>query len=142
MPVWRTHSQCWKVQVFAAQGAGNNLAEAGQPVVIEIEGKGRLVVFAFGSTTSGIPLDWMATAETPGVNLLKDFSNDTVNVIKEQIGGLKNRRHRGGFDPLGQQLGYEIPSEQRQFAHALIDQAGVEPDPRAFFPPRQGDRGV
>jgi len=52
-------------------GSGENFKEAETPAVMEIEGKGRVIVFSFGSASSGIPLDWAASEGKPGVNLLK-----------------------------------------------------------------------
>jgi poly-gamma-glutamate synthesis protein (capsule biosynthesis protein) len=108
-------------------GAGLNLAEAERPAVMEVKGKGRVLVFSFGSTTSGIPLSWAAQKEKPGVNLLNSFSDISVGSIREKILSLKQRGdivvasiHWGG------NWGYEVPREQREFAHKLIDQAGVD----------------
>ena len=42
-------------------GAGQNSQQAEAPAVIEVEEKGRVVVFSYGSDTSGIPLSWAAS---------------------------------------------------------------------------------
>jgi poly-gamma-glutamate capsule biosynthesis protein CapA/YwtB (metallophosphatase superfamily) len=108
-------------------GAGQDLIEAETPAVLEVKGKGRVILFSFGSKTSGIPLSWAASKERPGVNLLMDFSEKTVREIKEKIQELKQQGdvvvasiHWGG------NWGYEVPQEQREFAHKLIDDAGVD----------------
>src|SRR5258705_275371 len=44
-------------------GAGRNAAEAAAPVALEIPGKGRVLLFSYGSPTSGIPCEWAATSE-------------------------------------------------------------------------------
>ncbi len=44
-----------------AVGAGRDLAQASAPAVLNLRNKGRLIVFSFGSTTSGVPADWAAT---------------------------------------------------------------------------------
>ena len=49
-------------------GAGRNLVEASAPAVLEIEGKGRVIVFSFASVTSGVPRNWAATPKASGVN--------------------------------------------------------------------------
>src|SRR5512139_2429220 len=54
-----------------SSGAGRNLREAESPAVVEVAGKGRVLVFSFGSETSGIPLSWAAAESRPGVNLLR-----------------------------------------------------------------------
>ena len=107
-------------------GAGRNLVQASTPAVLEIEGKGRVIVFAFASVTSGVPRNWAATHEVAGVNLLPDFSQVTVGRIADQVAHVKQTG-----DVIiasihwGPNWGYEIPEEHRSFAHALIDQAHV-----------------
>src|SRR3990172_9092017 len=115
-----------KVNVKSA-GAGLNLKEAETPAVMEVRGKGRVIVFSFGSVTSGIPLSWAATEDKPGVNLLKDMSDKTVRHIKEKVQEVKQQGdivvisiHWGG------NWGYEIPREQTEFAHMLIEDASVD----------------
>jgi poly-gamma-glutamate synthesis protein (capsule biosynthesis protein) len=108
-------------------GAGQNLAEAETPAVLAVAGKGRVIVFAYGLPSSGIPVSWAASAEQPGVNLLKDLSAQTVRQIKANVKAMKQpgdivvaSLHWGG------NWGYDIPSEQIVFAHKLIDEAGDE----------------
>ncbi|MFQ5585389.1 MAG: CapA family protein [Thermodesulfobacteriota bacterium] len=108
-------------------GAGRNLREAETPAVIEVEGKGRVIVLSYGSVTSGIPYRWAALKERPGVNLLRDFSDKTVQHIKEEVEAVKEEGdivvaslHWGG------NWGYHIPSDQRALAHRLVDDAGVD----------------
>jgi poly-gamma-glutamate synthesis protein (capsule biosynthesis protein) len=108
-----------------AAGAGRNAAQASAPAVLDGLGKGRVVIFAFGSETSGIPSDWAAGENEPGVNWLPDLSDRTVALIAAQVRSTK----RPG-DVLvasihwGVNWGYEIPSSHREFAHGLIDEAG------------------
>lgn len=115
-----------KVNVKSA-GAGSTLQEAEIPAVMEIQGKGRVLVFSYGVTTSGIPFSWAASDKRPGVNLLKDFSDKTVNSIKEKVEEIEQQNdiivisiHWGG------NWGYEIAPTQVKFAHKLIDVAGVD----------------
>ena len=108
-------------------GAGRNIGEAEAPAVIEAAGKGRVIVFSFGSETSGIPWAWAASKDKPGVNLLKDLSDKTVWAIAEQAQKVKRR---GDIIVAsihwGSNWGYEVPHEQIVFAHKLIDTAGVD----------------
>jgi len=108
-------------------GAGQNLQEAAKPAVIEIEGKGRVVAFSFGLGTSGIPVNWAALEDKPGVNLLPDLSDRTIQVVKEKV---QEVEQPGDIVVVslhwGSNWGYEIPREQRAFAHKLIDTAGVD----------------
>jgi poly-gamma-glutamate synthesis protein (capsule biosynthesis protein) len=108
-------------------GAGTNLKEAASPAIVEIGGKGRVIVFSFGSPTSGVPLNWGATEKRPGVNLLKSFSEDTVGHIRKAVQGVKRERdivvasiHWGG------NWGYHVSQQEIDFAHRLIDVAGVD----------------
>lgn len=115
-----------KVNVKSA-GAGRNLEEAETPAVMEVGGKGRVIVFSFGSVTSGIPLSWGASEDKPGVNLLKDLSDKTVRYIEEKVKEVKqNRDIAVASIHWGSNWGYEVPREQIQFAHKLIDNAGVD----------------
>lgn len=108
-------------------GAGCNLREAQAPAIVEVAGKGRVIVFSFGSETSGIPPSWAASKDSPGVNRLKDLSEKTVRQIKKSIHAVKQPGdiviasiHWGG------NWGFEISQRQRKFAHRLIDEAGVD----------------
>ena len=115
-----------RVNVKSA-GAGENREAAETPAVMEVEGKGRVLVFSFGSETSGIPPSWAASEERPGVNLLTDLSTRTVQNVGERVREVKKPGdiavasiHCGG------NWGYPVPYEQREFAHQLIDGAGVD----------------
>jgi poly-gamma-glutamate synthesis protein (capsule biosynthesis protein) len=108
-------------------GAGRSLVEAKAPAVLAAGGQGRVLVFSFGATSSGIPGNWAAAADRPGVNLLPDLSERTARQIGEEV--RKVRRpgdivvasiHWGG------NWSYAIPREQTEFAHRLIDEAGVD----------------
>jgi poly-gamma-glutamate capsule biosynthesis protein CapA/YwtB (metallophosphatase superfamily) len=107
-------------------GAGRNLSEASTPAQLYFRGKGRVLIFSFATHSSGVPRRWAATRDAPGVNFLGDLSPATVQRISAQI-----ERFRRPADVIvasihwGSNWGYEIPDEQRQFAHALIDDVGV-----------------
>jgi poly-gamma-glutamate synthesis protein (capsule biosynthesis protein) len=108
-------------------GAGRNLREAQTPAVMEVAGKGRVIVFSFGSQTSGIPPDWAAGEDRPGVNLLRDLSDKTVQHIRDMIQQIKQPADLVVASiHWGSNWGYEIPVEQIEFAHQLIDEAGVD----------------
>jgi poly-gamma-glutamate capsule biosynthesis protein CapA/YwtB (metallophosphatase superfamily) len=108
---------------IAYSGAGNDAKEAMQPAVLNTMGKGRLLLFSFGSTTSGIPEDWKATSISPGVNLLDDLSEASAARVCEQM-----RAHQQPGDLIvasihwGSNWGYEIPREHVLFAHRLIEE--------------------
>ncbi|MBI1921816.1 MAG: CapA family protein [Geobacter sp.] len=108
-------------------GAGPTLQEAEAPTMVEVKGKGRVLVFAFGTESSGVPSSWRATAERPGVNLLPDLSERTARAIGERVRKTKQAGdiavasiHWGG------NWGYEVPREHREFARRIIDMAGID----------------
>ncbi len=108
-------------------GAGLNLQAAESPAVMEVNGKGRVILFSYGLETSGIPFNWAASEDKPGVNLLKNLSEQTVQYIKGKVGAVKQP---GDIVVAsihwGSNWGYEIPPEHKIFAHKLIDEAGVD----------------
>ncbi len=108
-------------------GAGKNLREAEIPALLETRCKTRVIVLSCGTETSGIPPRWAASADLPGVNLLRDLSMETVCNLKAVINRVKQPGdivvvsvHWGG------NWGYEITRQQREFAHGLIDDADVD----------------
>jgi poly-gamma-glutamate synthesis protein (capsule biosynthesis protein) len=115
-----------KVSIETA-GAGRNLQEAETPAVMDVKGKGRVVVFSYGTVTSGIPSSWAALKNRAGVNLLKDLSDKTIQHIK---GNIKSVRETGDIVIVsihwGSNWGYDIASDHIDFAHKLIDDAGVD----------------
>ena len=108
-------------------GAGRNLSEAQATAVIKVPGKGRVIVFALGLGTSGIPSSWGATENRPGVNLLKGLTDESLRDIQERVRRVKRK---GDIVVAsihwGSNWGYEIPWEQTHFAHRLIDDVGVD----------------
>lgn len=108
-------------------GAGSNAEQAGAPALLDANGRGRVVVYAFGSGSSGIPERWAAKPSRAGVNLLDDLSHRTVGNIAAGVSAVKRAGdivvasiHWGG------NWGYGIPEEQQRFAHMLIDEAAVD----------------
>ena len=103
-------------------GAGRNAAEAAAPAVLDLPGKGRVLVFSYGAPTSGIPTKWAATANRPGVNFLEDNSEETAARVAREMNGFKKRD-----DVIvasihwGENWGYQILDEEIRFAHQLIE---------------------
>src|SRR5438309_10403140 len=104
-------------------GAGNGAEQAMKPAVLGTSANRRVLLFSFGSITSGIPEDWKATTISPGVNLLDDLSEETAARVCDEM-----RVHQQAGDLIiasihwGGNWGYEIPREQIMFAHHLIEQ--------------------
>lgn len=109
-------------------GAGESAQEAAAPTIITPPGiEGRVLVWAYGMASSGVPLNWAATRDKPGVNVLPDLSEDSVNRIARDI----NRVKRPGDVVItgihwGPNWGYSLPPGHREFAHRLVDEAGVD----------------
>ena len=108
---------------IAHAGAGGDAVEAASVAALDVAGKGRVLVYSLGSPTSGIPWEWGATEDRPGVNLLEDLSEETAR----RIAGQMLRRTRPGDVTVasihwGDNWGYHIPDEQIRFAHRLIEE--------------------
>jgi poly-gamma-glutamate synthesis protein (capsule biosynthesis protein) len=108
-------------------GAGRDAAEAAAPATIELSDGYRVLVFAFGMASAGVPDDWVAAAGRAGVNLLTDLSGRAAERIAWQVRAVQRS------DDLivvslhwGSNWGYAVPKAQREFAHRLIDTAGVD----------------
>src|SRR6266542_3178371 len=108
---------------IAHSGAGNDADEAMRPAALGTAGRNRVLLFSFGSSTSGIPEEWRATSISPGVNLLDDLSEETAARVCDEM-----RAHHQPGDLViasihwGSNWGYDIPREQIVFAHRLIEE--------------------
>lgn len=111
---------------YATAGAGLDRLQARVPARFEVPG-GRVRLLAFGLPSSGVPIDWAAGDERPGVNVLADLSREAVSTIAADVA----RGRESGELALvslhwGGNWGYAIPDAHRAFAHRLIDEAGVD----------------
>ncbi len=108
-------------------GAGENRRQAEQAAIIDVAEKGRVIVYSYGFRSSGIPSEWAAQADKAGVNLLPNMTARTVRRVKQQVGTLKQA---GDIVVAsihwGSNWGYAIPRGHIDFAHRLIDEAGVD----------------
>lgn len=111
---------------IATAGAGSTIVEAERPVTIEFTAGNRLLIFAFGLPSSGVDAEWAATTARPGVAFLPDLSDSSLRHITDLC---RKTRQPGDIVLVslhwGGNWGYQIPAEQRVFAHRLID-AGVD----------------
>lgn len=108
-------------------GAGRDDADASAPAVLDVPGKGRVLVFAFGTESSGVPRNWAARSNRAGVNFIPDFSARTADRIAGQVRPAK----RSGDIVVasihwGSNWEYRVSQEERAFARRLIDAAGVD----------------
>jgi poly-gamma-glutamate synthesis protein (capsule biosynthesis protein) len=108
-------------------GAGRDHAAAAAPAVIDVGGRARVLVFAYGMPSSGVPGSWAATATLPGVNLLPDLSSRSIDGIASNV-----RAHERTGDIVvlsihwGGNWGYDVGSAEQAFARRLVDTAGVD----------------
>lgn len=112
---------------IATAGAGCDAAEAAAPAILQVPGKGRVLVHAWGMESSGVPREWAAGKGRPGVNFLADLSPRSLDAIAKCI---ETERQPGdrvvASIHWGANWGYAVTPEQREFAHGLIDRAGVD----------------
>ncbi len=109
-----------------AVGAGRDAAEARQPVAVPVLAGGRVMIFACGTASSGIPPGWAATATQPGVNLLPGLSDAAADDV---IARVQAARQRADVVTVsihwGSNWGYGVDDDQVRFARRLID-GGVD----------------
>lgn len=105
-------------------GAGLDDGEAWRPAVVEHE-RGQVVVCSVADTSSGVPHSWAASGDRPGVALLPDLSDTQAARVGEMMRlGAQPGDLRVVSVHWGGNWGYEVPAEQRHFAHRLVE-AGV-----------------
>ena len=108
-------------------GAGSDRQEAETPVIQELPGKGRVIVFSCGLASSGISSDWAATSEKSGVFFLEALLDSGVERIARCIAKVKRDRDIVVVSiHWGANWGYRLPRPHRDFARRLIDEAGVD----------------
>ena len=108
-------------------GAGRDEDEAKCGAMFRTRVGATVIVFGFASPTSGVPTRWKASKHKPGLNLIADLSPATARSIARQV----ERAKRVGDVAVasihwGANWGYEISSEERQFARLLVDEAGID----------------
>ncbi len=111
----------------ATAGAGRDRAQAEAPAVLPLAADRRVLVFAAGGETSGIPAQWAAAQGRPGVALLPDLSARTADAFAARV----HKFRRSGDLVVasihwGANWDYDISAAEVDFAHALIDRAGVD----------------
>jgi poly-gamma-glutamate synthesis protein (capsule biosynthesis protein) len=103
-------------------GAGEDLADAERPGIVELAPDRRVVVFSIGSETSGIPAEWSAMTTRAGVDLLGDLSDDAAAAVLARVASVR----RPGDVVIasihwGSNWGYDVPESHVRFAHCLLD---------------------
>ncbi|GGM68196.1 putative polyglutamine synthesis accessory protein [Thermopolyspora flexuosa] len=112
-----------------AAGAGRDEEEAWRPAIVEAGAGRRVLVFAFGMPSSGIPPGWAARPGRPGVAYVPAPSPGRAAEVGERVRRAKRPGDAGDTVVAsvhwGSNWGYEVPRDHIQFAHILID-SGVD----------------
>ena len=112
---------------IASVGAGLSLHQAQGPARLPLRGGGRLLLFAWALASSGVPPDWAALPDRPGVALLPGIDAGTAKWLARSI-----RRHRRAADRVVVALHWGgnwvpvVPEAHRWLARQLIDLANVD----------------
>jgi poly-gamma-glutamate capsule biosynthesis protein CapA/YwtB (metallophosphatase superfamily) len=108
-------------------GAGRNADEACAPARIDVAAKGRVLVFACAMESSGVPREWSAAPNRPGVCFLEDLSPRSVEAVSLRV---RAEKRAGDVAVLsihwGGNWGFRVSREERTFARHVIDAAGVD----------------
>jgi poly-gamma-glutamate synthesis protein (capsule biosynthesis protein) len=103
-------------------GAGASIHHAREPAIIDLNDRGRILVFAVSAENSGIARTWAATSAASGVDLLRDFSDASADALLARV---RSRKRHGDVAVVsihwGDNWGYEVPDAHILFAHRLLD---------------------
>lgn len=112
---------------LATARADSERTTAEAPAVLPLNGNARLLISTTATGDSGVPPDWAAGPHQPGISRLPDRSPDTVQHLRARIEAYRRpddlvlvSAHWGG------NWRFRIAPEQRAFARALVDEAGVD----------------
>ncbi len=112
---------------IATAGAGGDDAQAAAPAVLALGASSRLLVFAFGLASSGVPREWAARRGRAGVNFLGSVSAATADEVARQVHAA---RRAGDLVAAsihwGPNWGYDLDRAEREFARRLIDAGAVD----------------
>jgi poly-gamma-glutamate capsule biosynthesis protein CapA/YwtB (metallophosphatase superfamily) len=108
-------------------GAGPDLPSAAAPAIISLGGGTRLLVYAYGAESGGVPSMWAATARRSGVNFLSEITARRAEAIGEHISA---ERRAGDLVVVslhwGPNWGFDVGEDERAFAHRLIDTGAAQ----------------
>lgn len=108
-------------------GAGQDAKSAEAPAILTIPGNARLLVFAFACPSAGAPPSWAAGPHKPGINLITRLSAETAGAVSRGIHPVAKPRDLVLVSiHWGNNWGYEIPQEQMDFAHQLVEFGRVD----------------
>jgi poly-gamma-glutamate capsule biosynthesis protein CapA/YwtB (metallophosphatase superfamily) len=103
-------------------GAGPDLAAALRPAAIPLVPDGRVLVFSYAMSSSGVPLQWAATAERAGVAFVSGPSAAEADRI---VGRVHEASRPDDLVVVslhwGSNWGYPVTRRQVRFARRLVD---------------------
>ena len=103
-------------------GAGRDAVAARRPAIVPLGVGGRVLVFSVGMPSSGIPQDWAATEERPGVDFVAGPSAATAVAVADR---LRQVKRPGDIAVVsvhwGANWGYGVSRGEVGFAHTLVD---------------------
>jgi poly-gamma-glutamate synthesis protein (capsule biosynthesis protein) len=112
---------------IAVAGAGRDLEAAQAPAILNVGVNSRVLVFALGSPSSGIPRKWAAKRDRAGVNLLPDLDDASARRVADRV---TVYRRPGDIVVIsihwGGNWGYAIPDQQQRFARWLVERGGID----------------
>lgn len=110
---------------LCAVGAGRDAAEAARPAVLPLGNGRRVLVFAVGTVSSGIPPGWAAASGRPGV-ALTELTDEAAEALAASVRSARRRSDTVVVSiHWGSNWGDDVPGPHRRFAHRLVD-AGVD----------------
>lgn len=106
---------------LTAVGAGRDDEQAWRPAILEA-GDHRVLLWAVGTESSGVPSTWAAAPDRPGVAYLHEISSAAADALAARV---RRTKRPGDVAVLsihwGGNWGYDVPRRQVRFAHRLID---------------------
>ncbi|WP_280508414.1 CapA family protein [Nocardia flavorosea] len=109
-----------------AVGAGVNLAAAQRPVAVPAPGGHRVLIASVSTLSSGVPADWAAGRDSPGIWLIDRPSVRHADEVAARLAPLTPNGDRTIVSVhWGPNWGYGTGLGEQEFAHRLID-AGID----------------
>ncbi len=110
---------------IARCGAGRDLDEALRPAVLERGGE-RIAVFSVGCADAGVPSWWLAGADRPGVFAIDELDDEAAHAVRRAIEPWSRQQAIIVLSlHWGANWGFVVDRAHRQFAHRMIEEAGV-----------------
>ena len=107
-------------------GAGADAEAAGAPAILPLPGGGRLLVFARGTRSSGVPADWAAGRRPAGVSMVEPDLRSADALAAEVL----SARQPGDLVVVslhwGENRVARVPDAHRVFARRLIDAGAAD----------------